>query len=272
MKYTKEQLKGLGKSEREKLAAILRNTKATISIAEASDILNLSQTQTAKLLAHFTKKGWLSRIKQGIYISVPLTSPIPDIALEDTLVIAEKLFSPCYIGGWSAAEYWGMTEQIFRTIVVFTKQKPRNRKPIIHGIQYNLHTIRPNLFFGFKNEWRNNIKVKISDPSRTIIDMLANPSLGGGLRPTVDMLQYYFKSEMKDIQTLERYLHIYNNGAIYKRLGFLLEKYFPLEENMIQTCKNNITQGKIKLDPSLDCKKLITKWQLWIPRSWINKK
>ena len=34
-------------------------------------------------------------------------------SLEDPLVIAEKLFSPCYVGGWSAAEYWGITEQIF---------------------------------------------------------------------------------------------------------------------------------------------------------------
>lgn len=266
MKYTKKHFEGLGKSEREKLSAILRNTKTTISIAEASDVLNLSRIQTAKLLAHFAKKGWLSRIKQGIYVSVPLTSPTSDIALEDPLVIAEKLFSPCYIGGWSAAEYWGMTEQIFNTIVIFTTQKPRNRKPIIHNIQYNLHTIKPELFFGFKDEWRDNIKIKISDPSRIIVDMLASPGLVGGLRPAIDVLQYYFRSEMKNIKTLEKYLHVYNNGAIYKRLGFLLEKYFPYEKKMIQICKNNMTKGKTKLDPSLDCKTLITKWRLWIPR------
>jgi Predicted transcriptional regulator len=146
MEYTKTHFSGLGKLERERLAIILRNTKATISVAEAANILNLSRVQMAKLLSHYAKKGWLSRICYGVYIPVPLTSSTTDVTLEDPLVIAEKLFSPCYVGGWSAAEYWGMTEQIFRTIVVFTTRKPRNRKPIIHHIQYILHTIKPKLF------------------------------------------------------------------------------------------------------------------------------
>jgi len=273
MNYTKKtNFSGLGKSEREKLAIILRGTKTTISVAEAANILNLSRVQAAKILSWYTRKGWLSRISCGIYIPVPLTSSTADIILEDPLVIAEKLFSPCYIGGWSAAEHWGMTEQIFRTIVVFTTRKPRNRKPIIHHIQYILHTIKPTLFFGFKTQWRNDVKINISDPTRTIIDMLADPTLGGGLRPTLDILQYYFGSSIKDNEALEKYLQTYNNGAIYKRLGFLLEKYFPHEEKLIQICKNNITKGKTQLGPTLDCKTLITKWQLWVPRNWSDKK
>ena len=251
MKYTKIRFSGLGKSEREKLAIILRNTKATISVAETANILNISRVQAAKLLSLYAKKGWLSRISYGVYIPVPLTSSTADITLEDPLVIAEKLFSPCYISGWSAAEYWGMTEQIFRTIVVFTTRKPRNRKPVIHHIQYILHTIKPTLFFGFKTEWRDNVKVNIADPTKTIIDMLADPTLGGGIRFTLDILQYYFESEMKDNVTLEKYLQTYNNGALYKRLGFLLEKHFPHEEKMIQICRNNITKGKTQLDSSI---------------------
>ena len=161
MKGTKKEIKGLGKLERERLATILRNTNATISVAEAANILHLSHIQAAKLLSCYTKKGWLSRISYGVYIPVPLSSPTADIALEDPLVIAEKLFSPCYIGGWSAAEYWNMTEQIFNTILVFTTRKPRNRKPIIHQIPYIIHTIKLTLLFGYKKEWRNNIKINI---------------------------------------------------------------------------------------------------------------
>jgi hypothetical protein len=102
--------------------------------------------------------------------------------------------------------------------------------------------------------------------------MLANPVLGGGLRPTLDILQYYFKSEMQDNGALKKYLKTYNNGAVYKKLGFLLEKYFPHEKTMIQICKNNTTKGKTELDSTLDCKVLITKWQLWVPQNWGNKK
>jgi hypothetical protein len=31
-------------------------------------------------------------------------------------LVAHKLFSPCYIGGWIAAHHWGLTEQIFNSI------------------------------------------------------------------------------------------------------------------------------------------------------------
>lgn len=43
-----------------------------------------------------------------------------DVIPEEPFVIAEKLFSPCYIGGINAANYWDLTEQIFRTITVMT--------------------------------------------------------------------------------------------------------------------------------------------------------
>jgi len=55
MKYTT----GLGKLERERYSALLRSTKATISVAEAAKILNLEPNKAAMLLARFARKGWL---------------------------------------------------------------------------------------------------------------------------------------------------------------------------------------------------------------------
>ena len=49
--------------------------------------------------------------------------------LEDPWVIAAQLYGPCYIGGWSAAEYWDLTEQIFRTVVVMTMHRPPRSEP-----------------------------------------------------------------------------------------------------------------------------------------------
>lgn len=56
-----------------------------------------------------------------------------DISLEGPRIISEKIYHPCYIGGWSAAEYWCLTEQIFRTIVVLTTKKIRDRSPTINA-------------------------------------------------------------------------------------------------------------------------------------------
>lgn len=115
---------------------------------------------------------------------------------------SRKIYSPCYIAGWSAGEYWGLTEQIFRTVVAFTTQSPRNRTPSIKGTDFILHTIPKEAMFGLKSLWRGQIRVSISDPTRTILDFLANPKLGGGIRHCSDMLIEYLKSEDKNLKLL----------------------------------------------------------------------
>jgi len=89
-----EQLEGLGKIDRERLAALMRGTKGTISVGEASSILRVSPSDAAKMLARWAKKGWLSRVRRGLYVSVPLESRTPDVPLEDPWVIAVRLFNP----------------------------------------------------------------------------------------------------------------------------------------------------------------------------------
>src|SRR5689334_20123614 len=98
---------GIGKLDRERMTILLRGTQHTISVMEAAMLLGLPKEHTAKILARWAGKGWISRIKRGLYIPVPLESNTSDIPLEHPWAIAEKLYHPCYIGGWSAAEYWG---------------------------------------------------------------------------------------------------------------------------------------------------------------------
>lgn len=81
--------------------------------------------------------------------------------------------------------------------------------------------------FGLKPVWRGQVKVSVSDPSRTILDVLNDPLLGGGLRSTVDFLTNYLKSDKRDLDLLIDYADRLGNGAVFKRLGFLLERLVP---------------------------------------------
>lgn len=214
------------------------------------------------------KKGWLKRIKYGVYIPVPLSAVNSDVTAEEPFVIAEKLFSPCYIGGMNAANYWDLTEQIFRTVTVMTQNLVRARNPTIAGNQYIIHTIKSSYFFGLKPIWFGSIKVLMSDPTRTVVDMLMFPKFCGGLRFIVDVLNNYYRSEYKDIKLLISYLAQARNGAAIKRMGFFAEKYFPNEAELIEYCERNLSEGYVKLSPSLDCPKLETHWRLWVPQQW----
>ena len=199
---------------------------------------------------------------------MPLESRTSDVPIEEPWIIAEYLYNPCYIGGWSAAEYWDLTEQIFRSIIVMTVKKPRDRKPVIRNIKFVVRTISEKAIFGVKPVWRNTVKILVSDPTRTIIDMFNDPGLGGGIRPTVDMLRNYMKSKYKDTEQLIDYANRLGNGAVYKRMGFLFERLAPNEKRVISSCKAKITKGNAKLDPKLPADRLITKWKLWIPNNW----
>ena len=264
-------MNGLGKADRTRLSAVLRGTKGTITVAEATDILELSAASTAKLLARWAKKGWLSRVRRGLYIPVPLESVTADIPLEDAWIIADKLFSPCYIGGWSAAEHWGLTEQIFHTVIVLTGQRPRERKQSIKGTDFLLKTVPDKALFGLKAVWRGQVKVNVSDPARTVIDMLSDPLLAGGLRSMVDMFRNYLNSDLKDLALLIEYANQLGNGAVFKRLGFLLERYEENEADCLAQCRQRLTAGNAKLDPSLKAERLITRWRLWVPERWLKE-
>lgn len=267
-KYSNQHLVGLGKLERERLACLLAGTSVTISVQEAVELLDLPRHRVIQILAKLAQKGWLQRISRGVYLPVPLDSLDAEVVPEDPFVIAEKLFSPCYISGWSAVEHWGLTEQIFRSVVVMTSRQQQNYKPNIAGVDYRLHYVKDSAFFGLKNIWREDVKVKIADPSRTVIELMHNPALGGGIRMCVDVLRSYFSSEHKSVDLLTKYMAEISNGAAYKRLGFLLEKFFPTECMLIEACQAGITAGNAKLDVTLDCNSLVSKWRLWVPKSW----
>jgi predicted transcriptional regulator of viral defense system len=260
---------GLGKLSRSQLSSILRKTTGTVTPGLAAKTLGLTQIEAAKLLARWAKQGWLQRVRRGIYVPVALESERADSSPEDAWIIAEAAFAPCFICGWSAAEHWGLTEQVFRTVLVSTSRRPRNREPTMGGIGFRLRTVGKEEFFGLNTVWRGRARVQVTDASRTIIDLLADPSLGGGLRSSVDMLQNYLASkEYRNVVQLVSYAETLGVGAVFKRFGFLLEQFAPDERDAIAQCAHSLTQGNAKLDPALPGEKLVTAWRLWLPKGW----
>jgi predicted transcriptional regulator of viral defense system len=259
---------GLGSQSREKLAAVLRDTQGTISPSQAASALELSKQRAAQLLAFWASRGWLSRVQRGLYVPIRLESKTSEGPLEDPWVVATALFSPCYVGGWSAAEHWGLTEQIFRSVLIVTTKKPRQRKRVLKGTSFILRSVGNEAMFGLKPVWRTGMRVQVSDPARTIIDMLSDPTLAGGIRPAADMLTMLLKEFPKDADRLIEYAKRLGNGATFKRLGFLLETLKLDRPLLVGACRKLLTSGYVKLDPALPSQHLMTAWRLWVPTAW----
>lgn len=175
------------------------------------------------------------------------------------------MFAPCYVGGWSAAEHWGLTEQLFRSICVMTATRPRERQLVLRKARFELHTVALTQFIGMKTVWRGGTRVQVSDPARTLIDMLTDPALGGGIRSVAEMLASLFHDQPKEVAKLASYAAKIGSGAVYKRLGFLLQRDHPDQVVLIESCRAHLTAGYAKLDPTLPADRLVTAWRVWVP-------
>ncbi|GEM_PF-148096 len=225
------------------------------------------RTAAAKMLSRWTSQGWLRRVGRGAYVPVALDSLSSQHVLDDAWVLVPSLFAPAYVGGRTASEYWDLSEQIFNDIVVITTQTVRHKSQPRHGVTFTVKHVAEKKFFGTKTVWRGRSKVLVSDLERTVIDMLDDSAIGGGIQHTSDCLAEYLRRKDRDDERLLDYMSRLGNGAVWKRLGFLAEQDASAT-HLVKACHARLTKGNIKLDPALDCPQLVTRWRLWIPEHW----
>jgi predicted transcriptional regulator of viral defense system len=252
------------------LAAVVSAAGDVVHIEDVQTTLAVSRTQAAKLLSRWAEQGWLRRVGRGTYIPVQLELREAEQVIQDPWVLVPALFDPAYIGGRTAAEHWDLTEQIFRDILVFTARPVRHKTAKRQGVVFSLKHTKEESIFGTKTVWRSQTRIAVSDIHRTIIDMLDDPATGGGIQHVADCFAQYMQREERDPRLLIEYANRLGNGAVLKRLGFLAERH-PRGDVLIDAAKLRLTKGYAKLDPALECSRLITRWRLWVPTSWAGK-
>lgn len=261
-------LAGIGKTGRTRLSKVLESNPRVITSATVVKILNLSSKEASRVLSRWCKNGWLYRVKRGIYIPVPIDSTSSNIILEEPFVIAESIYHPGYIGGFSAIKYWDLSEQIIETVYYFSTKQLKERNPIYGSIKFKIKTIKNDKMFGTKTIWYGSKKVKVSDPTKTIVDILDDPKLVGGMTVVYDIFNEYIETEYCDYEMLINYVDRMNNKTIFKRLGFMIDVKFNEIPKEFEDIKEKISSGYSNFDPLVKCKFIIEKWKLKVPISW----
>jgi len=254
---------GIRAENRARLERLHQAGSGPVTPAEAARILDLSPAEARRFLAYLAARGWLSRVRHGLYALVPLGASEPAAWREDAWVVAARTFAPCYVGGWSACEHWGLTEQVFREVVVITAAATKQGRRVVQGVTYRLTHRQQDQLFGTRVEWRDQTKVLVSDPSRTIVDILDSPRLGGGIRHVADVLGAYFEGDDRDDRLLVEYAERLGNRTVFKRLGYLTERLGVPAPELISSCLKRKSAGLSRLDPSVRTVGKITKrWNL----------
>ncbi len=242
---------GLSRSGRRELASIFSRGQRTTTVEDAAAALGLSRGAAAKRLAAWASGGWLRRIRRGLYLAVPVDAPDPLTWTEDPWYLADLVWHPCYITGWSAANHWSLTDQVFRSTVVATTTRVRRVDQHLVGNSYLVHHVRDDrLEWGLNAEWRHERRILVAEPARTVAELLDAPVLGGGIRHVAEILDAYLLDGDTDLDALIGVLDRLDNGAAFKRLGFLLEHLAVDDPGGMAALSERITAGVSSLDPS----------------------
>ena len=265
--------KGISERNRTLLTILNRRFTGPFSVGDAASVLLLTVSRTQRLLPYLAGRGWLVRVRRGLYAPIPLDAANPAAWRLDPWVVAAKVFGPsCYIGGWTACEHWGLTEQIFRDTVVMTTRVVRRKSVDIQGFPFHVTHIAPAAAFGTTPVWRDHTRISVSDPSRTLVDVLDDPSAGGGIRHVGDVLHGYFNGEHRDDQALVSYARRLGNRTVFKRLGHLVEALEINAPALVDVCRAGMSSGDSLLDPSLPHQGPVARrWNLRVNAAVVNE-
>lgn len=229
------------------MAQLLYRGQHLVSVTDAARVLHADRKEAAKKLAHWAAKGWLRRVRRGLYVPVPLEAENPASWSEDALYIADAVWAPCYFSGWTAANHWSLTEQVFRTTVVKTAERVRSAHQRLLDHEYLVSHLSAEAIWGVTPIWRAGRRLQMADPARTVIDMLDTPSVGGGIRHVSEVLAHYL--EEHDARQLVVYGDRLGNRSVFKRLGYLAAALGSNQQNLVAACRERLSAGVVQLEP-----------------------
>lgn len=239
--------RGISSSGRAELSAAVARRRF-VSPEEAAAELGVDARVAARKLAHWAERGWLRRVRRGLYIPVPVEAERPESWSQDPMVLAEAVWSPCYFTGWTAANHWSLTEQVFRTTVLKTSQRVRTTRARLLDSEYLVvHTSADAMAWGLESVWHEEVRLRVADPARTVIDLLDKPRLGGGIRHAAEILATYLDEH--EAARLIEYGDLLGNRAVLKRLGYLVDVLGRNEPELTAACRTRLSTGIALLDP-----------------------
>lgn len=253
---------GLSSTGRSELARVFRSGRRVTTTADAATALGTDGAEAARRLAEWASRGWVRRARRGLYLAVPVDAPDPAAWTADAWYLADIVWSPCYVTGWTAANHWSLTDQIFRPTVIATTGRVRRVAQHVAGNEYLVHHVGPDLLtWGLRSEWRDERKVMVADPSRTVMELLGDPALGGGIRHVAEILENYL--DVEDPAVLIEVGDRLGNGAAFKRLGYLLEVSGRSLDELVGACRERVAPGVSALDPTQQSSgPRVTRWNL----------
>lgn len=237
--------KGISDRESRALSRLARQNKEIVTIDELAEAQETSYETAKSSASRLAKNGWLTRLKPGLYLIVPLAAGETPQYTAHEFYVAKHLADPMYVGFWSALGYHGFTEQVPRSVYLATTKRLADRT--VHDVRYHRITLADEKFFGYEQYGVAGHRVPISTPEKTLVDCADQLRHCGGIRELAKGVRSGV--EAYDPETVLSHARRIGNGAAIKRLVYLMD-YYDVPVPNREAVEERFTKGTSPLDPT----------------------
>lgn len=166
-------------------------------------------------LFEWQQRGYIKKLVREFYVHSDAK-----IGDEEKCFIANKLFEPSYISLEYALSYYSLVPETVHMLTCITTRRTKNIETNIANFQY--HSIKKNLFFGYQIININNVAYKIAEPEKALLDFLY---LRSDIKNQNDIKElrldpFMFKEKI-DPGKLDRYLAEFGSATLSKKIKII---------------------------------------------------
>jgi len=215
--------------------------KTIIRVPDVQDALHCSSDYAYFLLHKLERKGWLERIRAGVYQFVPAAYGYPEkIPPANAFVVGAALIDPYYFSYCTSNSYYGFTTQMPFTLFIATTKK--KAKVEWQSVTFKFVTLSKHKFFGYRIERVLDTDVYIAEPEKSVVDSFDKPHYVGGIEQLGRIIWRGFRKI--DQEKLVDYAIRMKSHALVQRLGFIID--FLTREGLIKSMSSDLK--KLLLD------------------------
>jgi len=211
--------RSLSKNEARVVLDLEWRGQGTVTLEDLRRILGASDSYARYMAHRLVSKGWLERLRPGLFQLVPASRGREGIADSNPLSAGAVLVTPYFFSFGTACTYHGLTEQVFAEIYIACRELRRSE--IIRGKLYVFARTPAARFFGSEEVSALGRPVQMATVERALLDSIDRPRFSGGIG---EVSRIAARSTPRlSWETLVRFASRWGSSALVQRLGFFLD-------------------------------------------------
>lgn len=195
-----------------------RNEKI-VTLAALRVALGASESYARKFAHGLVRKGWLERLRPGLFLLVPADRGREGVADTNPLTAGTALVAPYFFSFGTACTHHGLTEQTFAEVYLACQE--RRRPETIRDKRYVFVPVPAERFFAFSETAVLGHPVQMATIERSLLDAIDRPRYVGGVGEVSRIVaRAAGKVSWDAVLGLVRR---WDSSALVQRLGYFLD-------------------------------------------------